>query len=164
MLRSAAWTALILAALTGCHSPGGSVLSYTGESQTYYSYEMRPVSVELIDLRNDQVLFSMDVPGGKQLTLDFKADKGDDPVYTPDLMRYQVWDIGTKTGRLRNSITVPAASSRRLDVYYRDEVEYAQPPPDRELRTDEISDRPAWWSPQGGEMPEDEHGATNYDG
>ena len=68
---------------------------------------------------------------GKQLTLDFKTGDGDDPVATPDLMRYEIFPIGTSIGRLRNSLTVPNQYSRRIDVDYRAGPETAPPPLDR---------------------------------
>jgi hypothetical protein len=154
----------IAIALTGCHSPGGKGMSATGDSITWYSTEVRPVTIELVDLRNDQIIFQMDVPPGRQLTVDFVPDEGDDPSLTPDLMRYRVWDIGETMGRLTSALTVPTATSRRIDVYYRDGAEYAEAPPERELRTDELIDRPDWWTPEGGELPANERGLTNYDG
>jgi hypothetical protein len=164
--RSLAIAAVVAGgALAACHTPGGGIMPFTGGSHTFYSTETRPVTVELVDLRNKQVVFRMDIPPGRQLSLDFRAGEGDDPVYTPDLMRYHVWEVGTTTGRLRNSLTVPAAWARRLDVSYRPGVEYMTAPPDRELRTDEMEDRPDWWTPQGGEMPVDNRGGSgNYDG
>jgi hypothetical protein len=159
--------ALLLAcgAAGACHTPGGGMTPFTGGSHTFYSTELRPVTIEVVDLRNKEVVFRMDVPPGKQLTLDFRSGEGDDPVYTPDLMRYQVWDLGTSTGRLRNSLTVPAAWARRLDVSYREGPEYAPAPPDRELRTDEMEHRPDWWTPEGGELPVGNRGGSgNYDG
>jgi hypothetical protein len=30
------------------------------------------------------------------------------------------------------------------------------------LRTDEMEERPDWWTPEGGEMPEDRRGVDNY--
>lgn len=142
-----------LVALSGCHSPGGGIMPYTGGSNTYFSTETRPVNITLIDLRTGEEVFAMEVPVGKQLTFDFVKDDGDDPVMTPDLMRYQVWDIGTKTGTMRNSISVPNSASRRIDVSYRIGPEYQEQPAARRLRTDELQDRPDWWSPRGGEMP-----------
>ncbi len=59
-------------------------------------------------------------------------------------------------------MSVPGALSRRIEVEVRDGVEFVQASPDRELRTDELVDRPAWWTPEGGELPEDEHGTSNY--
>jgi hypothetical protein len=99
---------------------------------------------------------------GKQLTLDFREGKGDDPVLTPDLMVYQVFDLGTSIGKLRNSVTVPNSYSRRIDVDYRAAPEEAPPPPDRPLRSDELADRPDWWTPQGGPRPDD-RSKTLYD-
>ena len=150
--------------MPACYRPQGAIMSYTGEPIVYYSYETRPVSIEIVDLRNDEVVFQMDVPPGKQLVLDFRPDKGDDPVYTPDLMRYQVWDIGKTTGRLRNAMTVPSATSRRIDVEYRAGAEYKGETEPRRLRADEMIDRPDWWTPEGGELPEDRQGIRNYDG
>jgi hypothetical protein len=155
---------IALLPLAGCHRQGGALLSYSGGSHTFYSHETRPVTITLRDLRNDEVVFRMDVPPGQQLTLQFVAGEGDDPVYTPDVMRYQLWPIGTTTGRLRNSLTVPAASSRRLDVDYREGVEYMSQPAEGELRTDQMADRPDWWTPKGGALPEDQRGTKKYDG
>lgn len=150
-------------AAAGCYSPGGSALSVTGEPQTYHSTELRPLTVALMNVRTGEVVFSLEVPAGKQFTVDFDADEGDDPVTSPDLMRWQVFDLGTRIGRLENAMTVPAANARRLDVRYRDS-EARPAPPEAPLRTDELIDRPDWWTPEGGEMPDDSRGLTNYDG
>ncbi len=151
------------AVLVGCHRPHGAMMSYTGASHTYYSTEMQPKTVRLVDLRTDEVIFSLDIPPGKQLTLDFVDGEGDDPTYSPDLMRYQVFDLGTTMGKLRNSLTVPAATSRRLDMFVRQGPEYVTAAPERQLRTDELEDRPQWWTPAGGELPEDKKGMKSYD-
>lgn len=154
--------AVVLMALSGCHSPRGGMMPASFGSTTYYSTETSPKTITLIDLRTGEEVFVMDIPVGKQLTLDFRAGMGDDPVYTPDLMRYQVFDMGTSIGRLRNSITVPSAASRRIDVDIRHGIEYAEQPPEEQLRTDELADRPDWWTPRGGEMPDD-HPSELYD-
>jgi hypothetical protein len=161
-------TMLLAAALAtalpfGCHRPQGAMMSYTGGSYTYFSTEMAPKSVRLVDLRSEEVVFSMDIPVGKQLTIDFLEEKGDDPVYTPDLMRYEVWDIGTETGKLTNAMTVPGAHSRRIEISLRQGPEYVAAPAADALRTDELEDRPDWWTPEGGKMPEDMRGVENYD-
>ena len=91
---------------------------------------------------------------GKQLTLDFQEGEGDDPDRTPDLMVYQIFDLGTSIGKLRNSVTVPSSYCRRIDVDYRPPEE-RPPSPDQPLRADELADRPDWWTPEGGPRPED---------
>jgi hypothetical protein len=167
MFRRLAMLALGLAsvaALPACYSPGGAIMPYTGGAYTYYSYEMKPKTVRVVDLRTNEVVFSMDIPPGKQLTMDFVTGKGDDPIYTPDLMRYEVFDMGTKIGKLHNVMTVPSAANRRIDVTLREGPEYITAPPERTLRTDEMEDRPDWWTPAGGELPEDQKGLKNYDG
>ncbi|HWB19674.1 MAG TPA: hypothetical protein VG711_05185 [Phycisphaerales bacterium] len=142
------------ALITGCYSPEGGWLPHSGGPVTYYSTEEYPKTITLVDTRTNEVLFTMDVPVGKQLSIDFDAGQGDDPVNTPDLMRYSVWDIGTMYGRLGNSLSVPNASCRRVDMSIRPGVEYAQKSKEAQLRTDQESDRPDWWTSKGGPLPE----------
>ena len=146
----------------GCHSPGGGWLPMSGGSQTYSSTEMMQKTVTMIDQRTNEVFFSIEIPPGKQLSIDFDKGEGDDPVNTPDLMYYEIMDAGTSCGKLHNSMTVPNATCRLIKVDLRRGVEYAPGKPDRELRTDETADRPAWWTPEGGPMPEDKKTAM-YD-
>jgi hypothetical protein len=157
--------ALAIVALTApaCHRPQGGLMAATGSSQTYASYETQPKTVKIIDLRNGEVVFAMDIPVGKQLSVDFLDGEGADPVLAPDLMRYQVFDNGTTTGKLRSMLSVPSAHSRRIEVSLRPAPEYAAAAPDRVLRTDETGETPDWWTSQGGELPEDPTGVKNYD-
>lgn len=153
---------LALASASGCHTPSGGFFSFSGGSQTYYSNEMMQKSITMIDTRTNEVFFRIDIPPGKQFTYDIDAGDGDDPVNRPDIMFYEVMDQGTQTGKLHNSLTVPNASCRLIKVDIRRGVEYAAEKPDRQLRTDEVQDRPAWWSPEGGPLPEDKK-ASMYD-
>jgi hypothetical protein len=148
---------------TGCHRPQGALMSYTGESYTYFSYQTLPKTVRVRDVRTGEIVFAMDIPTGKQLTIQFKPGDGDDSVHRPDLLLYQVMDMGKTTGKLRNAMSVPGASTRLIEVDVREGVEFVQASPDREFRTDELQDRPDWWTPEGGELPEDDYGMTIYD-
>jgi hypothetical protein len=129
--------AVMAAVMSACHSPGGGWYPYSGGTNTYYSYENQPKSVVLVDTRSGEEFFTMDIPAGKQLTFDFVTGGGDDPVNRPDLMRWEVWDMFTYTGQLTNSLSVPNAASRRVDVHFREGPEYKQPEPGNELRTDQ---------------------------
>ena len=148
--------------LTGCHGPSGGLFPHTGASQTYVSTEMQPKNVQVVDNRSGEVLFEMEIPVGKQLTIDFVKDRGDDPVYTPDLLRWQLFDIGTRIGSLRSSMSIPAGTSRRIEVSMRPAPEYLAADPNDDLRVDEPDERPDWWSPRGGDRP-DVSGRTRYD-
>ena len=151
--------ALILA---GCYSPSGGLIKRRGAANTYYSTQSRPATVTIVDTRTEEPFFTIEIPVGKQLTMDFKEGKGDDPVLTPDLMVYQIFDLGTSIGKLRNSVTVPNQFCRRIDVDYRPAPEEMPPSPDKPLRADELADRPDWWTPEGGPRPKDE-AKTLYD-
>jgi hypothetical protein len=144
------------ASLTACHTPGGGLFAHAGGPETVISTDTMQKSVRMVDLRSGEVFFAMDIPPGKQLTFDFDRDAGDDPVYTPDFLYWEVKDIGDKFGRLDNTLTVPNAASRRVDIYVRQAVQYAAEPQQQGmLRTDQMDDRPDWWTPRGGAMPDD---------
>jgi len=145
-----------LACLGGCYSPAGGAFPRSGGSYTYRSTEFSPKSVKLVDIRTGETFFEIDVPVGKELSLDFVSGDGDDPVHTPDLMRYQIFDHYTQTGKLRNSMSVPNKYCRRIELNIRPVPEYAQPSEGEELRVDRPEDRPAYWTPEGGPMPDDE--------
>ncbi|MFQ5460534.1 MAG: hypothetical protein ACE5EL_07040 [Anaerolineae bacterium] len=165
-MTTRATTILLLAALaipSGCHTPAGGIMPSNDGSITYYSTEMRPATVRLIDIRNGDEVFGMDIPPGKQLTIYFERGRGDDPVYTPDLMRWEVWPIGTTIGQLRNALTVPAATARRIELEYRSAPEYASAPARLIPRADQAAGQPPWWTPEGGQAEADPRGLQIYD-
>jgi hypothetical protein len=137
---------VLVASMTGCYSPKGGLMPASGGPQTYYSYETLPVTITIIDLRSNEEIFTMNVPPGKQLTFDFLDGEGDDPAYTPDLMRFEVFDMGTDSGKLRNTLSVPSAHSRRIDVTYRHEYEYRTAQGNVPFHPDQIVNRPSWSS------------------
>ncbi|MBI1302632.1 MAG: hypothetical protein GC172_02435 [Phycisphaera sp.] len=140
-------------ALAGCYGPRGAIYPYSGSGYTYVSSEMQPVTVTLIDTRTEEPFFKMEIPVGKQLTLNFLEGKGDDPVERPDRMVYAIMDAGTSTGRLTNQLTCPPRGSRRIDYALRPAPEAREMPVDYEQRIDAVQGRPAWWTPAGGEIP-----------
>lgn len=149
---------------TGCTEflPGGSMLSFEEGPVTYWSTEISPKTVTLYDVREEEPIFVMDIPPGRQLVIDFEEGLGDDPVYTPDLMLYDVVALGVKWGELRSAMTVPPWWSRRLEVTIREGIEYAARGDATALRTDSPADRPDWWTPVGGPLP-DENPFASYD-
>jgi len=128
-------------------------MPHTGDGFTYISTEQRPVTITLIDTRTEETFFKFEIPAGKQLTLNFLEGKGDDPVERPDRMVYAIFDAGKTTGRLTNQLTCPPASSRRIDYTIRATPEWREEPPEYGDRIDAVKGKPAWWTPQGGELP-----------
>jgi hypothetical protein len=150
----------------GCYTPGGGLMASSSglfSALTYYSTAEEPKTLAVIDLRNGDVIFEIKIPIGKQLVIQFFEGSGDDPVYTPDLMKYSVADIGTTSGSLNNSVTVPDAYSRRIDLFLRHGEKYEAPEPNRQLRTDELLDRPPGWTPKGGKADYQHDPMSTYD-
>lgn len=103
--------------LAGCYTEGG--LGYSDDNYTYVSRPYQPWVITLKDLRTNQDFWTVEVPVGKQLVLQFRKDQGTKDSYTPDLMEWGLMEPGTQTARLGNSLPVPPANARRLDPIIR---------------------------------------------
>jgi len=130
------------ALLVGCYSPGGGIYPRSGGGYTYVSSEMRPVTITVIDTRTEKPFFKLDIPPGKQLTMNFIEG-----------MVYAIWDAGTANGRLTNQLTCPPLGSRRIDYSLRTAPEWREEPPSYVDKIGGTDPKPAWWTPQGGELP-----------
>lgn len=97
---------------------------------TYVSTYDMPITVTLSDLRDGSVIWTFDVPVGRKLSLRFHpgAARGESLEH-PDLMRWGEFDKDSWTGAMANSIPVPPATARRLDVRIRDTAELTQAAP-----------------------------------
>ena len=135
----AASSALGCLVLNGCYAPDGAMMNYTGQAMTYESNEWQQKTITLVDVRTETPVFSMTVPPGKWLIIQFDKDGGHDPHFAPDLMRYDVKPMGSRTGRLSNSMSVPDAGSRRIDVDVTQIRAYEPTEPERAKRSDEAN-------------------------
>ncbi|MEZ6242142.1 MAG: hypothetical protein R3B57_03785 [Phycisphaerales bacterium] len=104
--------------------PGGNMRSE--DMFTYISTPYQPLTVTLIDTRDNQEFWSVDVPIGKKLTIRFYEDKGEGSDYAPDVMRWQIYDEDMAATKLRNQIPVPGSEARRIDVALREGPEYPE--------------------------------------
>lgn len=144
---------VVVLLLAGCYSPDGGLAPTTSRGWTYISTPMQPVSVAVVDTRTQEAFFAMDVPPGKQLTFNIIEGGGDDPVYTPNRLVYSVWEAGTQIGTLDNQLTAPPMSCCRIDVSFRQAPEWPEQDPEVRLRTDQMADRPPYFTPAGGALP-----------
>ena len=115
--------AAAIATTTGClaykpyyHESGSGAAI---DQYTYVSRPWEPKTITLIDVRTNEPVWPVDVPVGKQLTMRFYEDKNPDNAITPDNMRWQIQDEGTKFGQMANTTLVPPAEVRRIDVELR---------------------------------------------
>lgn len=116
-----------LAASTGCYFEGGP--GYSADRFAYVSRTWTPKTVTLIDTRTGEALWSMDVPVGQRLVIDFKTPQPmekPDP-WLPDTMLWDIMPERQRFGELKNKIRVPPSSARRVDMSLRPTPEY---PPD----------------------------------
>ncbi len=116
-----ALTALTITAtmLSGCYTTDGGLFPTTGRGFVYISTPTRPVTVTLVDTRNQETFFKMAIPAGKQLTFKFIEGSGSGSRMEPNKMLWAVWEAKTETGSLNNQMICPPASCRRIDITYR---------------------------------------------
>ena len=135
------------AVVTGCYSTSGGFMPHTDGGFTYESTQLLPTTVTVLNScdrspthPNGTPFFIMEIPPGKQLTFNFEADGGDDPVNRPARMMYSLWKKGTQTGTLENILSCPSAACRKIVVSYRPAPEQARP--DESYRMQAGSDTP----------------------
>ena len=110
------------ATLSGCQNTGGgaSLMSEGGvgaslDSHVYVSRSWQPWTVTVRDTRTGQAFWSIDVPVGKKLAIQFVRGSGTETQYTPDLMKWGLMEETAGFSNLTNSLPVPAQDSRRLE-------------------------------------------------
>lgn len=118
--RVCARTVLLIAGLgggalgSGCgYKEGGN--GYSADSFTYVSRSWQPWTITLRDTRTGQEVWTMDLPVGRKLAMQFYADEGTKDGFTPDLMKWATAEENIENFTLTNSIPVPPASVRRLE-------------------------------------------------
>ena len=85
------------------------------DSHIYVSRSWQPWTVTIRDTRTGQAFWSIDVPVGKKLALQFLQGHGTDSQYAPDLMKWGLMGEFDPYSNLANSLPVPAADVRRIE-------------------------------------------------
>lgn len=122
---AAAWL-IGLAGLGGCYFEGGSMSSE--DRFTYVSTTWQPKTISVVDTRTAEVIWSVDVPVGKKLVVDFNkgSDEEQKDPYRPDVMLWDIIEPDAYFGALSNKLRIPPKSARRIDMTLRPAPE--QPP------------------------------------
>lgn len=118
--RTFALAALLGAATisAGCYYEGGPLKS--ADRFTYASTTWQPKTVTLVDTRTGEALWSVDVPVGRQLVIDFNAlRRADNTEWLPDEAFWDIMPDTRRHGALKNKMRVPPATARRVDVTLR---------------------------------------------
>ena len=111
---------VLLAFLAGCagYDPGGPMMSI--DQHTYDSTPDRPQTVTLSDHTTGQALWTMPIPIGSKLVIQFrKGENKTDPV-RPDVMHWEVMPIDQYYKKvLDNAMPVPPSYMRILHAEVR---------------------------------------------
>jgi hypothetical protein len=112
----------LFSGLTACsYAPGG--MGYSNGPETYVSDPYSPKTITIKDTRNGQVVWTYEVPVGRQLVMQFFPGE-DQTKNFPDLLRWQEMPAGMGSGELSNSMPVPPQAMCFIDVSLRSTPEY----------------------------------------
>ncbi|RMH13273.1 MAG: hypothetical protein D6695_04580, partial [Planctomycetota bacterium] len=124
MIRLTFLTALaLLSVLVGpvsctTYTPGGVLMSI--DRFTYVSTPYELYTIDLVDVRTGETIWTLDLPVGQRVTLQFYKNKSEGYADYPDVMRWEIQGADDLDGILRSQISVPDRWSRRLDVSLRE--------------------------------------------
>ena len=111
------------------------------------STSFEPKTATVIDVRDQQEIFSMEIPVGYKLIMRFYDDRLEDP-YMPAVMRWDVVETTNSFTSLRNRIPAPPVGSRRIEWTLRSSPEQPPEEPLPTLRVDDPTlDAPAPFQP-----------------
>lgn len=105
--------------LAGCHGYDGGGPWQSIDQHTYESLPDYPQTVTLIDHTTGETLWSVDVPVGRKLVMRFETGKNKLDPERPDLLLWDLMEFKVQYEKLDNSMPVPPAWRRKLDVSYR---------------------------------------------
>lgn len=147
--KSATTMTLVLASLaltlsmSGCFyakqalskTPGGNMNS--DDSYTYMSTPYEPLTVTLYDNRDNEPIWTVDVPIGSKVSIKFRANKAEEgTTRRPDIMQWAIYDATRRTSRYDNTIAVPSAESRLMRVSLRSGPEFPEEEPEDQIFPD----------------------------
>lgn len=106
-----------VASLFGCYTEGGNHMSM--DRFTYASTSWQPKTITLVDTRTGESIWSIDVPVGQRLSMQFIEGKNKQDQYRSAVMRWDLAPGDTIFGSLKNQMAVPDKSVRRVEMKLR---------------------------------------------
>ncbi|MBL4810315.1 MAG: hypothetical protein JKY43_09715 [Phycisphaerales bacterium] len=111
---------------------GGNMNS--DDSYTYVSTPYEPLTITLYDNRDNEPLWTVDVPIGSKVSLKFLKNKAKEgTTRRPDIMQWVIYDQQRRTARYDNTMAVPAAESRLMRVSLRNGPEFPEEKPEEQI-------------------------------
>ena len=129
--------ALSAGLLAGCGGgAGGNAIS--DDSYLYESRPYSPKTVELVDIRTDEVVWAIDVPVGWDLKMDFGEDSVNGDGVGIARMEWKLVPNQVRGKNQSGSFFGPPRQARRVDMSLRDAPEY----PSGDTTEPEIAQQP----------------------
>jgi hypothetical protein len=131
---------LLILPMTGCFyagqalskTPGGNM--YSDDSYTYISTPYEPLTVTLYDNRDNEPIWTVDVPIGSKVSLRFRKNKvKEGTARRPDIMEWVIYDQKKRTARYENTMAVPSPESRMMRVSLRNGPEFPEEAPEEQI-------------------------------
>lgn len=133
--------AITLSATSGCSWDSAGMKSSYGRFD-YTSSVFTPYTVTLVDTTTGETLWTYEVPVGKTLSVRF-LQPHDAEGTGKDTMQWDVFDANRVGSTMSNSMPCPAASSRIVKVFVRDQPEaYTQTAPAAPAPADTVQATP----------------------
>lgn len=136
----------------GCYTSSPQLWETSVENYTWVSTPARPVTITLVDTRDDSEFFKMEIPVGQQLSIHFDDGSGDDKVKMSAKMTWELLESPSAIASLSNSLNAPPMFARRIDYAVRPVGEYAPDAAHAAMRV-EPDPTPAYVTPAGGPGP-----------
>jgi len=116
-------------------TPGGNMNS--DDSYTYTSTPYEPLTLTLYDNRDNEPIWTVDVPIGSKVSIKFRKNKiKEGTTRRPDIMQWAIYDQKRRTARYDNTIAVPSPESRMMRVSLRTGPEYQEEKPQEQTFPD----------------------------
>lgn len=126
MRRTSVLVAGLLIAVGGCAIPGnyegGSF--YSQDKHVYVSRAHFPVTVSVIDTRDQQTIWTYDLPVGQKLICRFYTNRNKDNPALPDQMQWRIVANKQTLPGDKGTLAVPPADARLMKPTYRSSPEY----------------------------------------
>ena len=112
----------VISGLSACsYTPGG--MGYSDGPMTYVSDPYSPKTITIKDSRNGQVVWTYEVPVGRQVVFQIFPGK-DQTKNFPDTLKWKEMPAGLGSGELSNSMPCPPREMCVIDMSLRTTPEY----------------------------------------
>ena len=123
---TAATTVLAACALTlgACSMDATGGDTWSKDSYTYRSTPFAPKTIELVDVRTEEVIWALDIPAGWELEMSFGEDNINSDGVAASNMNWKLKPYQVRGKSQSGKFIAPPRGSRRVDMVLRESPEH----------------------------------------